>query len=436
MNRARSRPLDLGLRISDGPRTPDGPRTQDTAPPLHSTSPLSEGRATLIAGAAFFINVLDFMIVMPLGPFFAPALGIPEAQLGWVGGAYTFAAAAAGLGASFMLDRMSRRSALMVTLGGLTAATLAGAFAWDFTSMLAARVMAGAFAGPAAGVAIALLSDAVPSQRRGRAMGRAMIAFSISAVLGVPAGLWLATLGGWQAPFVAVAGLGAVVAAFSVASLPRRMAAGPDPIRAQRLSDWGLMKDPIAILALVCSSLIMFSGFSIIPNIPSFLVKNVGIDPGGLGPLYAAGGAVSVITLLVVGPLVDRFGAVRMATAGTLVFLGTLFAMFGAATPLMAPWAIFVFFMMGMGVRNITNQTLGSKVPPPRARAGFQSVNTAAQQFASGLGAVASTRLLHSGEGGRLIGLDKVAAISAAAAFLYPIFTGMLERAVKARGEH
>jgi len=397
--------------------------------------PLSEGRATLIAGAVFLINVLDFMIVMPLGPFFAPALGIPESQLGWVGGAYTFAAAAAGLGASFVVDRLRRRTALGLTLGGLVFSTLAGAFAWDFPSMLAVRVMAGAFGGPAAGVAIALLSDAVPPQRRGRAMGRAMIAFSIAAVLGVPAGLWLATLGGWKAPFVAVAGLGAIVGAFSVGSLPRRNSSTPDP-KKTALTEWSALKDPIALLALVCSSLIMFSGFSIIPNIPSFLVRNVGVEPGALGPLYAAGGAVSVITLLVVGPLVDRFGSWRVAVAGTAIFIGTLFAMFGAAAPLMAPWVIFVFFMMGMGVRNITNQALGSKVPPPAGRAGFQSLNNAAQHFASGLGAVASTRLLHSGEGGRLIGLDKVAAISAAAALLYPVFTGMLERALKARGEH
>jgi predicted MFS family arabinose efflux permease len=402
----------------------------------HPPPPLTEGRATLIAGAVFLINVLDFMIVMPLGPFFAPALGIPESQLGWVGGSYTFAAAAAGLAGGFFLDRIRRRTALALTLGGLSVSTLAAAFAWDFPSMLAARVLAGTFGGPAAGVAIALVSDAVPPQRRGRALGRAMIAFSVASVVGVPAGLWLATLGGWRAPFVAVAGLGVISGLFSVASLPRGAGLAPRPSAETGGFAWDLLKDPMAILALLCSSLIMFSGFSVIPNIPSFLVKNVGLDPSSLGPLYAAGGAVSVMTLLTVGPLVDRWGASMIAVAGTLIFLGTLFAMFGAPAPLLAPWAIFVFFMMGMGIRNITNQTLGSKVPPPPARARFQSLNIAAQHFASGMGAIASTRLLHSGEGGRLIGLDKVAALSAGAAMLFPVFAGLLERRLKARGEH
>jgi predicted MFS family arabinose efflux permease len=396
---------------------------------------LSEGRATFIAGAVFLINVLDFMIVMPLGPFFAPALGIPESQLGWVGGSYTFAAAIAGLGASVFLDRIRRRTALALTLGGLTLSTFACAFAWNFPSLIAARVLAGAFGGPAAGVAIALLSDAVPPNRRGRAMGRAMMAFSIAAVLGVPAGLFLADFGGWRAPFIAVAGLGVVAGLFSVASMRgepvRHDSSGVPGPRA-----WALLKDPLAILALACSSLIMFSGFSVIPNIPIFLVQNVGVPKGSLGALYAAGGAVSVVTLLTVGPLVDRLGAVRIAIVGTAIFLATLFAMFGTESPLVAPWVIFVFFMMGMGVRNITNQAMGSKVPPPAVRAGFQSLNNAAQHLASGLGAVASTRLLHTGEGGRLVGLGKVAILSAIAAALYPVFAGILERRLKHRGEH
>ena len=50
-----------------------------------------------LVGAIQFVNILDFMMVMPLGPDFAKALGIPTAHLGIVGGSYTAAAAVAGL---------------------------------------------------------------------------------------------------------------------------------------------------------------------------------------------------------------------------------------------------------------------------------------------------------------------------------------------------
>ncbi|MBC7541845.1 MAG: MFS transporter, partial [Candidatus Sericytochromatia bacterium] len=55
--------------------------------------------------AVQFINILDFMMVMPLGPDFAKALAIPLAQLGIIGGSYTAAACVSGLIAATFLGR-------------------------------------------------------------------------------------------------------------------------------------------------------------------------------------------------------------------------------------------------------------------------------------------------------------------------------------------
>ena len=85
--------------------------------------PMSERRLVFLIGAVQFINVLDFMMVMPLGPDFAVALGIPSSQLGLVGGSYTASAAVAGLAGAFFLDRFDRRRALAFSLAGLVLAT-------------------------------------------------------------------------------------------------------------------------------------------------------------------------------------------------------------------------------------------------------------------------------------------------------------------------
>ena len=47
-----------------------------------SASPPSERTIITLIGAIQFINVLDFMMVMPLGPDLAAAVGIPTSQLG------------------------------------------------------------------------------------------------------------------------------------------------------------------------------------------------------------------------------------------------------------------------------------------------------------------------------------------------------------------
>ena len=97
----------------------------------------------LLIGAVQFVNILDFVIVMPLGPDFAVALGIPESHLGYVGGAYTAAACVSGLLGSLFLDRFDRRKALAVAMLGLVVGTAAGALAVDLPTLLLARVVAG-----------------------------------------------------------------------------------------------------------------------------------------------------------------------------------------------------------------------------------------------------------------------------------------------------
>src|SRR5688500_6667798 len=131
-------------------------------------------------------------MVMPLGPDFAEALGIKNSRLGLVGGSYTAAAALSGIAGSFFLDRFDRRKALAVALAGLILGTALGGFSIGFRTMIAARVIAGLFGGPATSISLAILADVVPPERRGRAMGFVMGAFSIASILGVPAGLEMA----------------------------------------------------------------------------------------------------------------------------------------------------------------------------------------------------------------------------------------------------
>jgi len=52
------------------------------------------------------------MMVMPMGPDFAAALGIPMSHLGIVGGAYTASATVVGIAGSLLLDRWVAVNAL------------------------------------------------------------------------------------------------------------------------------------------------------------------------------------------------------------------------------------------------------------------------------------------------------------------------------------
>jgi predicted MFS family arabinose efflux permease len=393
---------------------------------------LPERRLLLLIGAVQFVNVLDFMMVLPLGPDFARALGIPTSSLGLVGASYTGAAALSGVVGAFVLDRFDRRKALGVALGGLVVGTAAGALATSLSSMLAARLVAGAFGGPVTSLSLAVISDVVPAERRGRAMGAVMGAFSVASVLGVPAGLELARVGGWRMPFVAVAALGASLAATVVLVLPPldgHLRAGP-PTRSRTGE---LLRQPTVRLALLATLALMTAQFALVPNIASYWRFNLGYPRERLGLLFVVGGAVSFATMRLAGRLADRAGAALTAAAATALYVVVLLTTF--VVPLREPpaLALFVAFMASSSLRMVPMQALSSRVPAPEERGRFMSAQSVAQHLGSATGALLASKMLREAPGGALIGMGNVASLAMVLAAAVPGLLWRVERRVRRR---
>jgi len=157
--------------------------------------------------AVQFTHIMDFMIMMPLGAGLMRVFNITPTQFSYLVAAYGLSAAVTGFAGGFFMDRLDRKRALLWLYAGFGAATLACAFAPTFHWLLAARIAAGACGGVAGALVLAIVSDVIPTDRRGRGMATVMTAFPIASVLGVPAGLLLANAFGWHAPFLLLAGL-------------------------------------------------------------------------------------------------------------------------------------------------------------------------------------------------------------------------------------
>ena len=117
-----------------------------------ATAPVvaSERLLVFLVGAVQFVNILDFMMVMPLGPDFARALGIPDlAPRATSAAATRRRRRSPGLVGALFLDRFDRRKALGrrdARAGdrhrrGRRSRTGLG-------TLMLARVLAGAFGGP------------------------------------------------------------------------------------------------------------------------------------------------------------------------------------------------------------------------------------------------------------------------------------------------
>jgi predicted MFS family arabinose efflux permease len=147
--------------------------------------------------------------------------------------------------------------------------------------------------------------------------------------------------------------------------------------------------------------------------------------------LYLIGGAVSLVAMRAAGLLVDRFGGVWVSIVGALLFIASVACGLGVEPSLIPAVVFFVSFMFGNSVRNVALLTVSSKVPAASERAGFGSVQSAAQHLGAAAGAALASGLLFERSGGALSGMPTVAALAIAVSLALPILVALVERHTK-----
>ncbi|PKO36070.1 MAG: MFS transporter, partial [Betaproteobacteria bacterium HGW-Betaproteobacteria-6] len=265
-------------------------------------APRTERFFLLTLAGIQFSHVLDFMIMMPLGPILMAAFGIGTHEFGLLVASYSFSAAASGILAATFVDLFERKRLLLIvfTLFGL--ATLACGLAPGYSTLILARGMAGVFGGVMGALVQTMIADAIPFSRRGRASGIVSSAFSLSTIAGVPLSLWLANHLGWRAPFVLIFGLTVVFLGIGLRFLPELRHHLGEEKRAHLLSaTFSVLADANHRRALLFSALIIFSGFTIIPYITVYAVNNVGIAQTDIPIVYLVGGTATFISARLIG---------------------------------------------------------------------------------------------------------------------------------------
>jgi len=395
----------------------------------------TERKIVVLLCAVNFANVLDFMMVMPLGPDFSKALGIPSSHLGWIGGSYTAAASVAGVLGSFFLDRFDRRNALAISILGLALATLVAGFAYDFSSLLMARIVAGIFGGPAASLAFSIVSDITPVSRRGRAVGAVMSSFSLASIIGVPIGLELARVGSWNTPFFAVGGVMLIMNLLCYTMIPP--ITGHLKHRDLSLSSFQstlvLFSKSEVWFSYFMIAASMFAAFMMIPNFSAYFQFNLDFPRDKLGLLYFGGGLVSFFLMQISGRMVDRFSATSVGIVATLLLLITLYGGYYRFPPLFSHFTIFTGFMAAMAIRGVAVGSLASRVPDSATRARFMSFQSAVQHASSALGAFFSSLVLSETSSGSLLGMPNLALCSMTATLFIPIAIILVERKVRTK---
>ena len=337
-----------------------------------------------------FTNILDFMIMMPLGPALTVLFEIRDAQFGMLVSAYTLAAGVSGLAASTYIDRFDRKRLLLVLYGLFALSTLACGLAPTYGSLMAARIAAGIFGGVLSALSQTIVGDVIPYERRGRAMGVVMTSFSVSTVAGVPLGLFLAAHFGWHLPFILIAVLSGLFMVFAQVTLPSLK----DHVAAQvDTSSWSRIRDVVVDRnhqrAFVFSALLMFAGFTVIPYITIYMQANVGMSAEHIPYIYLCGGVATLLTARLVGRLTDSWGKFKtfriMAAAVLIPMLGI--TQLGQVA---MGWVLLIstLFFVCMSGRMIPGMAMLTSAANPALRGTFMTLNSAVQSCAMGLAAL------------------------------------------------
>lgn len=357
--------------------------TNSTARAPLALTPRREFWLLLTLAGIQFTHILDFMIMMPLGPQFREIFGISDAKFGVLVSAYTFAAGISGLLAGFYLDRFGRKKLLLILYALFAVATLACGLASSYESLMAARIAAGVFGGVLSALSQTIVGDVIPVERRGNAMGIVMSSFSISTVAGVPLGLFLAAHFSWHVPFFAIAGLSGLLVVFAWQTLP--------PLRdhlqaARKMSPLANMVDVLLNrdhqTTLLFTFLMMFVGFVVIPYITLYITSNGKLTPQEVPYIYLFGGVATLLTARWIGRQTDIRGKVVMFRALALLTMIPVVGMtVSAPLGLYGIVAAAVFFFVFMSGRMIPGMAIITSACNPPQRGTFMALNSAAMSL-------------------------------------------------------
>ena len=298
--------------------TDEGPRDQTAKGQLRQLSVLI---------ATNFVDMIGFMIVLPLMPFYALHMQATPFQIGLITAAFSAAQILSAPLWGRVSDRYGRRPALLIGLLASAAAYVVFGMADAIWLLFASRLIQGA-GGGTTGVAQAYVADTVKARDRARALGWLSAATSAGVMLGPVIGSFAAHFG-QEAPGFVAAGLCLVNAAFAWRWLPesRKPGVRTSVRKPAWHAVWEVVRRPTEqvprLILIYAVGMLAFSSLTAV--LALYLDAEFNADERTIGWYYTYIGALSlVMRSLLLGPIVDRIGETRAMRLGTMVLIAGL----------------------------------------------------------------------------------------------------------------
>src|SRR5690242_3306172 len=304
---------------------------------------------TLIAALFYFdLAFMVWVILGPLAPQIALALGLSPAEKGLMVATPTLAGALLRVSNGLLVDRIGpKRSGAIsqiIVIGGLLSAWLLGVNSFGGTLVLG--VILG-FAGASFAIALPLASRWYPPEHQGKAMGLAGMGNSgtVLAALFAPT---LAKMLGWTS----VLGLACIPLVIVFVAYMLMAKDAPNQPAPKKLTEYFHPLKSVDSWWLMGFYAVTFGGFvGLAASLPIYFTDQFGLSPVMAGYCTAACVFVGSLVRPLGGAMADRFGGIK-ALAVVFAVAAVTLAGVSVAPSVAIALALFVAAMLALGVGN------------------------------------------------------------------------------------
>lgn len=380
----------------------------------------SEFKAVSLLALGLGMVGLDRFIINPLFPVMQKELGLGYQDLGLISAALALTWGVASIVSGRLADRVGPRRVLIAAMAIFSLLVATTGFATGLGSLLVIRSVMGLAEGAYVPASIVATVNASKPSRVGlniglQQMAQPLVGLGFGPIVAV--GL-LKVLPSWHYVFAAVAVPGLLLAAVMAKVLrdPARVAGAPR----NEASDWrtvamlGAVRVNTAAMLCYLTCVITLSAF-----VPNYLTDYLRLNLDQMGMVLTGQGVGSLVGMVVIPALSDRFGRKPMLLAALLAELVALWVLRTiGAEPVKLFAALFVITFMNSGAIAITVGPLTSAAVPARLAASATGVVVGIGEIVGGALAPAAAGALAHAMGIAVIPVIALVATAAGAAIV------------------
>jgi predicted MFS family arabinose efflux permease len=356
---------------------------------------------------SMFSAIFNLRVLGPILVDISQEFEISVAAAGQLAVAYSTPFAASALFVGPLSDRYGRRRMILIGISTLALAAFGATIAPSFGLLVFARVIAGFGGAMLQPAVLASVGDYFPYSERARAMSWVISATTLSTVIGIPAGTFLAGIFTWRWIFGLLGIILSIAAAFVITLFPdgEKIIQGDLVGFAQYKDNFKKVlrnQSAIATLASTCLFGMFWHSWNTFNG--AFYIQTYSLSTEGFAPFVMIQGIGLFIGSYAGGIIADRITK-KKATVIAMILGGLL--MTQLTTFIIALWvtaALNVLMGFMSGIRFTAGNALATE-QVPAARGTMMAMNSSAIQLGGVLGTITGSYLIDTFQGYASLGL-------------------------------